>query len=256
MSNLNDIGKPLFWHLADHVRAVEQMIRADELQIALRMCDDIPGWYRDNYPKELADIKRKLYERTYSTTEYGTDDEEAEMTREIGEAQWVSEYCYPRAQVLENIIKGSEAVPWVFDLGASHGNCPVGLLSRGLLFQYKGIGINWRIIQKVKEWAKNVWAEKPTVGQPTILFCTEVLEHCQNPQDIVHEAYKVGVEWDWIVISTPKYTLGGGLEDWNRRLGHVRTWTPSELFEFCNKNWRGYKWEILPEFSMVIVGRR
>jgi hypothetical protein len=73
----------------------------------------------------------------------------------------------------------------------------------------------------------------------------------------VHTAAKQGVDWDVVLLSVPKYTMGGGLPDWDtRRLGHVRTWTPSEFLEFANRHWPNRTWQLYPEFSMVLVGRK
>lgn len=255
--DINNIGLPIFWKLDDHVKAIEGMIRADELQIALTMCDQIPGYYRDHYPAELTEIKRKLYERTYDQIEYATDDEEANCTREFGEAQWTNGYMFPRAQVVAELVNSLKGTPpWLFDLGCSHGNLPLGLIKEGLTFTYRGAGMNYRIQEKVKDWLGGYWQHLPDQSQPTILYCTEVLEHCFNPHDIVHSSYKVGVTWDYIVLSVPKYTLGGGLEDWNRRLGHVRTWTPKEFLEFADRSWPGYEWMLFDAPSMVLKGKR
>lgn len=261
--DINEIGRPLYWNLSDHVKSIVQMIRADELQIALRMCDEIPGYYRDNYPRELSELKRKIYEQTYDQIEYATDDEEAECTREFGEAQWTNGYMHPRAEIIAEIVRNSvgqqKQAPWIFDLGCSHGNLPLGLLKElGPCFNYRGAGMNYRIQAKVKEWVgAEVWRERPAEGQPTILYCTEVIEHCFSPEEIVHSAYKVGTNWDYILLSVPKYTLGGGLENWDtRRLGHVRTWTPNEFLAFADKAWPGYRWTYYDAHSMVIVGKR
>lgn len=260
---MSDVGKPLYWSLDEHIKAIIGMIRADELQIALRMCDDVPGWYRDNYPPELAEIKRKIYEQTYDQIEYATDDEEANCTREFGEAQWDNGYMFPRAQVISGLLdefknaKPNYYTPWIFDLGCSHGNLPLGLMKAGYRFTYRGAGMNYRIQAKVKEWIGDRWADEPLVSQKKILYCTEVLEHCFNPHDIVHSAYKVGVEWDAIILSVPKYTLYGGLPDWDtRRLGHVRTWTPGEFVRFADESFKGYGWQLFDSDSMVLKGVR
>ncbi len=254
----DDTGKPLYFKLEEHIAAIVGMIRSDELQIALRMCDQIPGYYRDHYPPELAEIKRTLYRQMYDQLTYASDPEEGACKRAFGEDQWNTAYCYPRAEILENLLKALwPRSPWIFDLGASHGNCPLGLIKNGKDFRYKGVGLNSQIIAKLKEWVGDKWADKPVGDQPTILFCSEVLEHCFNPQDLVHSAYKEAINWDYILFSTPLYTLGGGLPDWEtRKLGHVRCWTPAELFEFCNKNWPGYTWEITREYSMVLCGKK
>lgn len=258
--NLNGLGKPLHWDLTKHIEAVDQMIKADELQIALKMMDDIPGWYRDNYPEELSEMKAKLYQQTYDQAEYGTDDEEAGCEQEFGESQWTNGYMHPRAEIISEIMtkyNSENFHPWIYDLGCSHGNLPLGLMKSGFKFTYLGRGMNWRIEEKVKQWVYKHWQEKPAKGEPAILYCTEVLEHMFNPHDLIHSAYKVGVDFDQILLSTPLYTLGGGLPEWrNRRVGHVRTWTPKEFQEFAIKAFPGYQWTYYHSYSMVLVGKK
>ncbi len=118
--------------------------------------------------------------------------------------------------------------------------------------------MNTRIQAKVKGWVDNAWREqKEHKDNPTILYNTEVLEHCMNPMDIVQSAYKVGVEWDYILLSVPLGCLGGGLENWDtRRLGHVRGWTKQEFVEFAQRHWPGYKWQLTVAPSMVLLGER
>ncbi len=256
--DIRNLGRPLYFRLDKYIETIEMFIRSDEIQTALWLLDNPPGWHRDNYPPELTEIRNKLYQNTYDQVEYATDNEEAECTREFGEAQWDNGYMFPRAGIISKIVKeynDALKVPWIFDLGCSHGNLPLGLLKSGHKFHYRGAGMNHRIIEKVKGWVGDSWRDKPDDGRNTILYCTEVLEHCFSPEEIVHSAYKVGVEFDLILLSVPKYTLGGGLPDWStRRLGHVRTWTPNEFITFANKHWPGYKWSFHDAFSMVIVG--
>lgn len=255
---MNEVGKPIYWDLEIHIKAVIQMIRADEIQTALTMIDSVPGYYRDNMPKELIDIKKKLYQNTYDQIEYATDDEEADCTREFGEAQWDNGYMFPRAQIISELIKSMfPRSPWIFDLGCSHGNLPLGLIKSKHSFLYYGAGMNYRIQQKVKGWIGDHWSEKPINNQPTILYCTEVIEHCFHPEEIIHSAYKVGVDFDQILLSVPKYTLGGGLENWDtRRLGHVRTWTSREFLAFADNGFPGYQWKLYDAHSMVLVGTK
>lgn len=256
---MNDIGRPLFFDLQTHINAVIGMIRSDEIQIALRMCDEVPAWYRANPPKELADIKKKLYQGLYDAMQYGNDEEEASCIREFGEAQWSNGYMYPRAEIISQIVTkyNSEGdVPWIFDLGCSHGNLPLGLMKDNKHnFTYLGKSLNHRIASKVKEWTSEHWVDAPAPNQPTILYCTEVIEHCMNPMDVVQSAYKVGVDWDIIMLSVPLGCLGGGLENWDTRpLGHVRGWTMREFMTFAEANWPGYQWVGYEAPSMVIVG--
>ncbi len=274
--DINGIGKPLYWSVDKHADAVEQMIRADEIQIALELIEKVPAWYRENPDPRLQSIKRTLYKNLYDQIEYASDDEEAECTKEFGEAQWTNGYMFPRAGIISALVRrlnsGKEKIheskqkpglvarlekPWIFDLGCSHGNLPLGLMKDKLMFFYKGVGLNGRIVAKVKEWVGSRWMDKPVGDQSTILYCTEVLEHCMNPMDIVQSAYKVGVEWDYILLSVPLGCLGGGLENWDtRRLGHVRGWTKQEFIDFAMKHWPGYKWQLTVAPSMVLLGEK
>lgn len=260
---MDEIGRPLYWDLNKHIEAVEQMIRADEIEIAFDMLKNVPAFYRDaeNYPKELAQIKKTVCKNLYDAFEYGNDDEEAGCTRAFGEDQWLSGYMFPRADIIAALIEKlnkDNKIPWIFDLGSSHGNLPLGLLKHTTCkFTYLGKSINWRIAQKVKEWASDVWADRPVDGQPTILFNSEVLEHTFSPMDIVISADKMGIDWDYILLSAPLACLGGGLPNYeSRRLGHVRGISKKEFVDFANDNFPGYSWQQWITPSQVILGSK
>lgn len=260
MMNEIEIGRPLYWDVETHINSVIQMIRADEIQIALEMLEKIPAWYRENPPKELQAIRQTLYRQLYDQLEYAHDDEEASCTKEFGEKQWADGYMFPRAEIIKEIVKtyndqGKE--PWIFDLGCSHGNLPLGLMQEKLKFKYCGKALNGTIEAKVWLWCGAHWARDNIMDQPTILYCTEVLEHCMNPMDIVQSSYKPGTAWDKILLSTPLGCLGGGLKNWDtRRLGHVRGWTKQEFYEFAAKHWPGYSWRLTVAPSMVLLGEK
>ena len=257
---MNDIGKPLFWSLDAHIQAIIQMIRSDELQIALKMCDDVPAYYRENYPKELTEIKQKLYKQIYTIFEYGNDDDEAGWNKEEAADQWFNGYCHPRAEIITEECKKLNANmnrPWIFDLSCSHGNLPLGLLKAGIDFTYLGRSMNHRAAVKIKDWIGDAWQDKPKTIQPKILVCTEALEHAWDPQDIVRAAYKENVDYDQIFLSTPLGCLYGGLADWDtRRLGHVRGWGSKEFMQFASDNWPGYEWKYYKSHSQVLHGKK
>lgn len=257
ISKPENFGRPYFFDPDLHAQAIEQMIRADEIQIAMEMIDKVPAWFRENPYPRFQEIKQTLYRQSYDAMEYSHDDEEAGHEKEFGEAQWTTAYCYPRNEVIEQLIKDVGRKPWIADLGASHGNLPLGLSKKGIEFDYLGLCLNSRIEQKLRSWMVSYWKEKPSEGQPTILVCTEVIEHCFDPLSIVHSAHKLGIDFDHLVLSIPLGCLYGGLPDWNtRRLGHVRGWTKQEFYEFANKHWPRYKWQLNVHHSMVLVGSK
>lgn len=248
-------GRPLYWCPELHAEAIEQMIRADEIQIAMDMINATPAWYRENPHPRFKEILKTLYKQSYDQMEYTHDDEEAGHEKEFGEAQWRTSYCYPRNEVIEQLLKDVGGRPWIADLGASHGNLPLGISKAGFEFDYLGLCLNHRIEQKLRSWMDGSWKERPSEGQKTILVCTEVLEHCYDTSSIVHSAWKLGIDFDHIVLSIPLGCLFGGLPDWStRRLGHVRGWTKKEFVEFAQKHWPGYSWQLHVHHSMVLKG--
>lgn len=253
-------GRPLYWSPGAHIDAIIGMIRADELVLALKMCDQVPAWYRENPLQEIAEIKRKLYQQTYDAMEYAHDADEANCSREFGENQFSNGYMYPRADIASKLCDDANRVfkvPWFFDLGCSHGNLPLGLIKAGYTFKYCGAAINQKILSKVKAWVGESWLERPEPDHYKVLWCTEVLEHCFDEQSVVHGAYKIGVGFDEIILSVPLGCLGGGLPDWDtRRMGHVRGYTQKEFIEFADKNFPGYMWSVARFPSMVIVGKK
>ncbi len=256
----NEIGKPIYWNLQDYIKAVVQMIQADEIQTALTMLDSVPGYYRDHYPPELTEIKKTLYKNCYDPFDYASDHDEANFTLEEIEAQCLSAYTFPRADILAEDIRAlnnQSQIPWIFEISPSHGWLPLGFSKRGLNFTFFGKNLNQPALKKIKDWLpKDVWQEKPHETQEKWLVNFESLEHMWNPHDLEQAAKKIGIEFDRIYLSTPKYTLGGGLPDWQtRRIGHVRCWTPREFLAFADKSFPGFAWTYFDSHSMVIVGK-
>ncbi len=256
-----EIGRPYYWSLQTHIKAIVQMICADEIQIALRMCDEVPGYFRDNPPKELAEIKKTIYRQCYDQFDYASDHEESSYSKEAALEQYLSNYTYPRAHIITEEVKRLNAEgkrPWIFEISPSHGWLALGLDRDEHKFNFFGKNLNQKALLRFKEWLRpGIWEEKPLPDQPKILVCFEALEHCWNPHDIIQSAYKTGIEFDQIYLSTPMNCLMGGLPDWDtRRLGHVRNWTAREFLEWASKGFPGFQWKLYPHHSQVLVGVR
>lgn len=251
-----NIGRPLYWRLEDHIKAIEGMIRADELQIALKMCDELlPAWYRENPPKELEDIKKKLYQNLYSQFTYASDDEEAGISREKAESEISSGYMYPRADILMAFLRTLEEPPFIVDFGCSHGHLPMSLQKLGFKFNYLGLGMNWRAVQKIKEWLEpGVWAGTPKPNQKTIFVCFETIEHMADENDLARGAMKLGIEFDHIFMSVPYGCLFGGLYEWERPLGHLRGYTKQDFINLATKTFTGYEWKLSISHSLILEG--
>ncbi len=257
-------GKPLYFDMDLHISNIYQFISSDEIQMAISMCDSVPGYYRDNPDERLEQIKNILYKNCYDQFDYASDYDEANYSLDAIKAQCLSHYTYPRADILFNDIKELNAngqTPFIFEISPSHGWLPIGFHSRGVKFNFFGKNLNQQALKKIKDYFEeqgdDTWREMPKTNQPTVLVCFEALEHMWNPHDLEQAAKKTGFDYDCIYLSTPKYTLGGGLPNWQtRRLGHVRTWTPKEFIEFAQKSFHGYNWSYYDSYSMVLKGTK
>lgn len=259
-SDVANLGRPLYWRLDQHIAAIEQMIRADEIEIALKMLDQIPAWWRENYPQELTEIRTTLYRNLYDTFEYASDSDEAGWAKEDAEAQFLTAYTYPRAEILLDTVKQFNAqglTPWVFELSTSHGLLPLGLKKHGAIFRFAAKNLNQPALLKVKEWLGPVWADEPSRDQPTVFVFTEALEHAYREEDLRQSYYKLGIDFDVVILSVPYGCLGGGLPNWReRRIGHVRGYTRNDFIKLANDYFPGRKWELTPAYSMVLKGVR
>lgn len=264
MQNPDLCGKPFYFDIDTWIQAIEMQICSDEIQTALKMCGELlPGYYRDNPPKEILEIRSRLYQQLYDQFDYSSDHDEANFTRAEVTEQCLSAYTYPRADILFQDIKDLNHAgiePWIFEISPSHGWLPVGFADRGLKFDFFGKNMNQPALNKIREWLEPTqvrWVKEPLTEQQKILVCFEALEHMMNPHDLTQAAHKVGQDFDRIYLSTPMYTLWGGLPNWrDRRIGHVRTWTPDEFLSFAHEAFPGYKWEIFKSPSMVLRGKK
>lgn len=255
----NNLGRPLYWDLQKHIEAVEQMLRADELILGLEMCDKIPAWYRENYPKELYELKRKLFKNLYDIYTYAADPEEAGWTKEAAELQFGSAYTYPRAEILREIVaryNQQGEIPWICEFSTSHGLLPLGLQREGHKFNFFGKNLNHQALVKLKGWLnEGVWSDSPKDGQAKVFVFCEALEHAMREKDLYDSYMKLGIEFDEILLSVPNGTLGGGLPNWDSRpLGHVRTYNAKEFLRLADEFFPGYSWKLYKSVSLVLHG--
>jgi hypothetical protein len=249
-------GKPYWWDLDIHIANIEQFIEADELQMALLMMEMVPGWYRDNYPIELDKLKTKLLSKCEDMFSYSSSVDETYQTKEEIIDLFTSDHTYPRADIIFSEITTTNCNPWIFEISPGCGWLPIGMENKGLTFNYFAKNLNYKAIERIKKTIQ-CWSDVPAKEQLKWLVCFECLEHCWDPQDIERAARKMNMTWDKIFLSTPMYTLGGGLKGWkDRDLGHVRTWTPKEFLIWADKTFPGYSWIQKMHHSVVLMGTR
>ena len=255
-----NLGRPLYFNLRNHIVAVVQLICSDEIEMAFKLLDMVPAWYRENYPTQLTEIKKTLYQNLYSPMTYVNDADEAAYTYEQVVEQVRVGYCFPRLDILKQLVfklNQDGEWPWIFELSTSHGPIPIGLKEEGYRFDFFAKNLNQGALFKVKDWMRDHWVEKPKDGQPKIFVNFESLEHAHRMEDVRDEYYKLGVSFDYIFLSVPLGCLGNGLPDWStRRLGHIRGFTKKEFADLAVSFFPGFSWEMTVSHSLVLVGRK
>ena len=256
---MTDMSFPKYFYLDTYLDAVESMICADELKFALVMLENLPGWYRDHYPERARKIKEKLLEQCMTVQDYMNDKEETVTNsehwhKEILSKMWNTPHFMPRGPIIMDLVKRLNTEGYcanIVELGPYNYWLPAGLKDEGCDFIYTSISVNPLV--------KNPVENKVTTDKPTkdIFVCFEVIEHLWNEDEVFHYFCKTQMDPDYVLISTPKYTCGGGLPNWDTRvLGHVRTWTPTELTMYCKKHWPKLHWYFFDSAMMVSIGSK
>lgn len=235
-------GRPLFFNPEQFLDVVEQMINADEVERALWMLDNMPGYYRDNPPARALEIRDRLHKQFYTAVQYASEVPGTEVNAETVLRAWPL-----RAELLANTIKRlneSGVTPNVMEFADGTGWLKVGLHEKGLKFSHEGLSLGGEYLL-ADEFDFNIF----------VAF--EVIEHLADPWDIYRNYLKFDRHADLVFLSTPLYTINGGENYWqNRPLGHLRTYTPGEFQNVAERMFRGFKFEIIADDTMVAIGNR
>jgi hypothetical protein len=252
------IGYPACFSIDNYLDVVEQVICADEIQNAFWMLDHMPGYFRDNPPERALEIKRKLYRQLMTVEDYCGDEHELEDKSVEDHAgyplkdHWNLEHYWPRGHIIVERVKALNeqgCCADIYEFGPANYWVYHSLLGQGLDFKYHCSSIG-----KAKKVEKNDCKLEKT---KQVFICFEVIEHMWSPDDIFHYYFKAGLDADIILMSTPKYTLFGGLPGWDSRpLGHIRTYTPNELLNFVTKHCPKYSYKIFDANMMVLEGTK
>lgn len=253
-----NFGRPTTFNLHTYMQVIEQLIDADEVKLALHMLDNPPGWYRDNKPKELVEMRDRLLKQTFDVYAYNESEAHTFTKQELADTI-KTDQAYPRADILAAEIKKLNQlvkIPWIYELAPGSGWMAIGLQEQGHRFDYYGKTLNMDSFRQLKGFIDH-WRDTPDKDQPTMFVCYELLEHLWNEQDIEHTYKRTGIEFDQIFLSTPRYCYAGGMPGWkDKAIGHLRTWTPKEFQQYAMKTWPGYAWTFHENHTMVMVGKK
>ncbi len=224
------------------------MVNADEVLNALWLLEKgIPGWYRDNTPKEISNLKNEIQARLATASFYATD-AGCELLTDPN-MHLVMKHSV-RGDILDRVTKylnKSGFRPKLYDLGPGEFVFVKMLMHEQADFSYYPIYVNHPTYEHYKkEFEHKISKEED--GQPKVFFACEILEHLQNPHDLRYEMMRHCRQYaDVLEISTPMHTWDVNCTNWRASkpdLGHLRTFTPSEFIAIVQ--------EVFPEYNLTM----
>lgn len=228
--------------------AANELVRADETERALRLLNNLPGYYRDNQPKEVVTLKNKILSRIATPADY-VNIERKMQPYPAGDPMGMAGTL--RAQILSMEIKrlnDRELAPLIVDYGPGEYWLPTILLESDLDFSYQPRCLDHELYQRFKSDKRPLHDEGSALP---IIFCAfEIIEHLQNEEDLKSESLKCGVP-DIIHASTPMYTFDTECTDWDAtkgELGHLRTYTPNEFHAVLSR--------LFPEYTLMVYAHK
>jgi len=229
------VGMPLWFNLDTYFSLIDMYIASDEVETALYLLDNPPAYFKDNPPQRLIETREALHRQLWTPIEYKGIYEGVE-----------GDYWPHRAEVLENVIKAKPGPYHIMELAPGSRFIQKGLEKKQYPFTYE-----WRSLDECV-------GAVPMPSSLNVFVCFELIEHLSNPAEIYQGYLKFGKKADIIAISTPLYTYGGGMGfEWrNRPLGHLKTFTPSELHTIVAGLFLGFTWTCHLSDTITLIGER
>lgn len=262
-----NIGRPRFFDVNQYLDVIQQMGISDEVERALWMLDNMPGWYRDNKTVPMLQLKHWLQSKISTSVDYMNTLEHSKETQNLidgskEEVVGLLTYLH-RGNIIYELCKklnSQNKIPHITELAPGSFWLPIALKKAEIQFTYEGNGLNKDQELLVKDYLKETWINarnNPGSDRPTIFICFELIEHLQNPNEIAYHYAKHMTDFSYIFLSTPKYTIYGGNVNWTtEELGHLRTYTPKEFSDYAMNNWLGRKWTMFDGEVMVLMGEK
>ena len=239
-----ELMRPKNINIQCFIDAINELIRFDEIERALWLCDNLPGFFRDYKVAEISEIKNTLLSRI-ATPSFYAHHVGCEMNLVNGEnVPFVAQTL--RGQVIIEEVKRLNAAnfnPHIVDCGPGEYWLPNLLRSKGLSFTYQPIYLNGPTHNAaLKGFKDEIWTWTSECKVPVIFFACEIIEHLWNEFDVKCDMLRACGLADVVHVSTPMYAFDNEIKDWRDKgdIGHLRTYTPSEFKNLIQKMFPEY----------------
>lgn len=249
MCSKNTLGSCEFFDSRPFIDAANILAASDDVLLALRVLDSLPGFYRDHTPKEIVDLKHKILAKMATPNYYVNNVNDSNIDPDVAQAQ--VEVLVRGQQVMNDVLAYNHEglIPHIVDLGPGDYWLPIGLSRKRLMFTYQPIGICDKAKNTALRHINAYLKDEVPSDRPHIFIACEIIEHLHYDQEIRIEYNRAKVSAEVIHISTPLYTFDGRAKelDWQKKevLQHLRTYTPDELFQSAVRLFPEFKWEII-----------
>ncbi len=221
------------FNLQSFIDCANALVQADEVNNALwLLTDGLPGYYRDNPPQEIIELRNEILSRLATPLRYAELEKDYKAYPE-GETYYAEHTLRGRLVVQEGLrLRDNGEMPYFIDLGPGDGFVSPSLNQNSVSHYY----VPLRFSQAINDdFALHEQCKRSQL--PKVFLALEIIEHLQSPWDLKAESLRFGLP-DVIHISTPMYSFDKRDIVWQKErslLGHLKTFTPKEFTELCVK---------------------
>lgn len=238
------------------LEAANALAASDEMERAINLLDNLPGYYRLNPPAEVVELRNAIYKGLMNAREYISNphDDMINIDRSVA----VVNHVLRGKETLKDIKEANDKgiTPHIVDMGPGEFWLPIGLKQLGAKFTYEPIALQKTVESKALAFLDGV-VDVGTGKTNKWFLAYEVIEHLPRESEIFMEYLKHGGDFERVYLSTPFCTYGGGCWNWKGgQLGHFRTYTDAEFINIAAKMFRDYNWTYYENEIMLLKGIR
>lgn len=235
----------------------EKLVVAEETELALKLLECIPGYFRDNMPSQIYNLKKEIKAKRFTVSDYATNPgDDVDLKKDYVQ----NILALARGKVIyEKLLKANaqNIIPHIVDFGPGDYWMALGLNRMNLKFTYQPIGVHSNAMSTAKEELEALWCTRPVKDRENWFVAYEIIEHLAYVDEIRDQYDRIEGEVSRVFLSTPMYTFSAGNPVWREKgIPHLRTYTPQEFYRVTQELFREFNFEFTPDPVMVLAGHK